>query len=533
MTDSARITKSERILSIPVILILLVYFVIFAIINFIGFERLCTPDMYEDTLVARLMWEQKTLFPTNYVFGNQFYVAATPVLAALFYGLTSSMNLAMALATTLMSVFILISLLWMLRPFVKNRLTALCSMLALFSCVFAPNLLSQDEGQLFFVLASFYACYIICSFLVFGDYFRARSDSSLRPFALALSLLLCFATGMQSLRQTCVTILPILAFELLAALRNFRDSGSLWPKERRMSLWRALAYTAANLSGYLFMSLLDKPQYTIYSGASLFDGASFLGKLWNSIYAFRTVNGYEWFGGEYPVFFALIFIFYLLVLAAASLLALRALKDRLSPLPGLWWLTVISLLAVFSASLVSSLNVRSIYLFMYYPLLVFSLVMVMDKLHGVYRGGFVLLLCAVALGNAFFSYRDSIEQSFDDTPTPAQQVSDYAVEHGYGLVYGCHSYSAPSIAVYSDGALTAASWEDDIIFKVTPYINIQDVYGWSDYARAIYVFMPWELELCRTEIAGNGAELTLLGRFGDYTVFTSSKQLLYPLTRDK
>ena len=53
--------KNERVLSAVIIIVLLGYFAVFGIINFAGFVRFCTPDMYEDTLVARLMWEQKRI----------------------------------------------------------------------------------------------------------------------------------------------------------------------------------------------------------------------------------------------------------------------------------------------------------------------------------------------------------------------------------------------------------------------------------------------------------------------------------------
>ena len=80
MTDTLN-EKHERAFSLIIILVLLAYFAVFAIVNFAGFAYFCNADMYEDTLVARLMWEQKTLFPENYIFGNQYYVIATPVFA--------------------------------------------------------------------------------------------------------------------------------------------------------------------------------------------------------------------------------------------------------------------------------------------------------------------------------------------------------------------------------------------------------------------------------------------------------------------
>ena len=101
-------------------LLLLGYLAAFAVINFIGLPWFLGADTYGDTLVARYMWEQKTVFPEGWVFGNQYYVVATPVLAALFYGLTGSMNFAMALATTAMTAFLLLALWWMLRPFLNG-----------------------------------------------------------------------------------------------------------------------------------------------------------------------------------------------------------------------------------------------------------------------------------------------------------------------------------------------------------------------------------------------------------------------------
>ena len=53
-------------------------------------------DIYSDAMVAKEMWKDKTLFPENWVFGNQFYVAATPVLAALMYGILGDSFLALS-----------------------------------------------------------------------------------------------------------------------------------------------------------------------------------------------------------------------------------------------------------------------------------------------------------------------------------------------------------------------------------------------------------------------------------------------------
>lgn len=39
------------------------YLFVFTVTNITGFTKFCNSDMYADTLVAKRMWEQKTLFP--------------------------------------------------------------------------------------------------------------------------------------------------------------------------------------------------------------------------------------------------------------------------------------------------------------------------------------------------------------------------------------------------------------------------------------------------------------------------------------
>ncbi len=528
MTDNLN-EKQERALSLIIILVLLAYFAVFAIVNFAGFAYFCNADMYEDTLIARLMWEQKTLFPANYIFGNQYYVIATPVFAALFYGLTGSMNTAMALATTLMSLLIVLSLGWMIKPYIKSRSTRLAMLLALAAAVYVPRILEADEGQLFFVMASYYACYLITFFFLAGDYLRARTDASLRPAALAVSLVLAFCTGMQSLRQTCVSILPILAVEFISALRCLIAREKLWPKGQRMPLYRALGYTAANIGGVLLMKLLNVPNMSIYSDTSMLDGTGITGKLRHFITALRTVSGLECVrnnGG----FFVLMFVFFTALLIAAAVILIRRAKTAPEGIGEYWWLSVVSLLAVIAASFCTTVKLRAIYLFIYYPLLALSAAIVLERVAPKLRRALLIALCVLSAANIYFSYGDDLRGALSGEKPTAEQICDYAVENGYELLYGNIAYLTPSAAAYSDGKLTAGCWEDNVIFHAIPYLNTRDVYRRTDYSRALFVFCYGELDAAYTEAAGSGAVLTEVERVGDYVLCTSSQQLMYPTT---
>ena len=529
MPDRQR--KTEYLLTALIALLILGYLTVFTVIDFDGFSRLCTSDMYEDTLVARLMWEQKTLFPKNYLFGNQFYVVATPVLSALFYGLTGSMNRAMAWATLVMSAFLLASMDWMLRAYIRRRAVRLAVMLTFLASIFGPYSVFREDGQqLFFAMCSFYSCYLICFFAVLGDYARARESEALRLPALVLSLVLCFCTGMQSLRQTCVLILPLLAYEALAALYRLWKKQPLYPKGRRMRMWRVLGYTGANVLGLAVIRLLPVKRHEIYSGASIFSGASLGEKLRDVHRALVTVTGYEATReGDNRLFFILMFLALTLLVLGAVYLLLRS-RRGFKGVGCFWMVALIGCAAVIAASFATSVQLRPSYLFLYYTLPALSLALIAEKAKPRLLAGLLAGLCTLSAANLFFSYKDDLRVAFDGESTPAEQIAAWALDNGCELVYGSLSMSAPSVAVCSDGKLIAGCWQDDYLFKISNVINIRDIYHIEDYKRAVFVFLETEVPGMLAETTANGVEMSDQGRYGYYHVYTASQQCLWPVT---
>lgn len=516
--------KAEKMMELLTILTSIGFIAAFAIINFKGFVRFCDPDMYADTLVAKLMWEQKTLFPYGYMFGNQLYIIATPVVAALFYGMTGNPNTAMALATSVMTALILLSFWWMLRPFVKSRLGFLCAVLALMACAFGNKLIEQDLGQLLFVMCSYYACYVITMFVVMGDYVRSLKDPALRPGALVLSLLLSFATGMQSLRQTCMMVLPIMAFQALILIIARVKRGPFTWKTVKMPTLRALGYGAANLAGIMAIKLMNVHQHIIYESTE-----AGLGQKLDAIYgAFLGISGFKWAYSEYP-FFTVIAVVEAAALIYALALQIRHIRkgDGISIL---WWLLAISIAAAVSSSLVTSLSIRGVYLFTYYPLVALSILLIVEHCKPRTKCFIAFVLCIIAVGNLNHSYMPSVRESLESYENPYGQIADWAVENGYELVYGDYSNAAPKVAANSDGALISGGWNRSIMFKAQEYLNPQNIYSEEDVKRAIFVFTESELDYAFEAAETGGGQLIFQGKYGDFYVYTSTVQLMYPRT---
>ena len=532
------------------------FFLVFTILNFRYLAVLSDGDIYSDMLVAREMWRQKTLFPSNWVFGNQYYVIATPVIAALFYGITGHMNLSMALATTAMGFLQLLCLAWLIRPVAPRRDHRLCALLLFMAAPMGFAILKQPQGQLFFVLASYYACYTITLFFVLGDYIRSHSDPKRRrPLSLAVSLLLCFATGMQSLRQTCVMILPMLALAAFSILWRLLEKEPLLPKEQWQSNIRMILYTAANLAGCLFIRILHIPSSGIYMKTEqASDSISIrLRALW---VALRGISGMDAAQFESPkLFFLLFFLFQILLIVTAALLFLQQLrKKNVGTIGFLWLFCAVSICGVLLAGLLVEINIRNIYLFVWYLWVPLSLLMLLDTQNGnstqeenrgvgqcdamqtvrtdFFSGHMGKLICSslavvacfLSLGNLIFSYGTSLKAA-KETDTSAQMAFlEDAEAAGVKYVYGDWKF-APGYVTLSDGALTGGFWGNTPLY-VNEWINLQDIYTEEDNQYALYLVNGWEHDLFLYLVEEKGGNVSFFGEYGFCTAWKADNQLM-------
>lgn len=545
-------SRLDRGLVVLVFLCILAYFAVFAITNIFGFTLFCDSDTYPDILVAKLMWEQKTLFPDGWVFGNQLYVIATPALAALFYGLTGSTNWAMILATETMSILILISFLWVLRAITREKLASLGCCLLLISSVIAPLGPYSANGQLFFLQASYYSCYLITLFVVYGDYIRAFQTTKLRPAALGLSIILSFAAGMQSLRQTVIMVLPLLACEIFLAFRRLICQEKLWDAELRNSLLRVSCYTAANAAGLVTVKWMNIPQIDIIGDLSPVPVGALFARLSQVMDSFLEISGLALIGNpEENPFFGFWALVQVGVCIVAAVIWLAHIKRPKTPLELCWLLSLIGMIGVSLASVLFNIVIRSIYLFLYYPLVAFSGLIILQKLPSVPKRIAVLLLCALSLGNLFQGYTPMMEIALENNSSivgrafrlaraygypskayvnehnvDAQNMCDWAMEEGYEYVYGNWEV-VPHVAVHSDGKITAGYWYPaNNIYQPLPYINAQDIYGEEENSTALYIFSPKDEEQGLSAAEKLGVNLTKVAEFGVYRAYTSPVPLM-------
>ncbi len=518
--------------------VLIIYITLILMTNIGGFKIYCTADMLSDINVARMMWQQKTLFPEGWVFGNQYYIIATPVLCSLMYGLTGNGVSAMILATLIMASLEIISFIWMLAPLTRDsrdagfRSTAALAALSTVICVNAPF---SRNGQLFYTMASYYACYIIVEFLALGHYIRLlRTERARRErlYALAGVSLLSFCSGMQSLRQTAVLILPLCGFELL------RFCYEKIYKKREFDLLPTIhtgIITAANLVGCVLIKLLKIPNISIYdssgnSGISLcFNAKGFA----DGLSALSELLGFNYFIHPKSARLLLVPILSLFCLGVTALAFCLMIKRRelRSGYFAVMSVLALSVAVVFAVSIFTSMDMRSIYFFTVFPLFAVAFVYCLKSTDEKKRSIAVLLFLGFALVSAVSSYYSPAKVITKGNISERNNAMvSWMSENDRDIVYGawdvCEKISAADCESITAGYGNFRYSGN--YFRIIPYLNRLDIYTEADNDRAVYVIEPEYREGILAQAEERGAEMTLRYVSGDGTfeLYTSSKQLM-------
>ncbi len=506
----AFLSKYKRV---PVIVLLLgVLLVFFYYICFLNFSRTpsfyCT-DMYSDMLYSVRAWEDKSLFPDGWVFGNQLYVIATPVLAALIYGIVGHPAWAMAIATVLMAVGVSLSFLWMLRPvftLFEERLISLLCFIALVA--YSGDAIYRINGwQLLFTMCSYYACYAITAFLCFGVFLRRREKlTKVRIVLLVLAALLSFATGIQSLRQTAVMLVPILTIEAIAQLKSLITQ----KKIEKQPLLITAVISASNLLGLLMTRFLNVPQRETFTSAELIEKGDFVAsvsQMWTNMA--KLLNDKDHFG-----------ILLLMVVIVAAIAFFQIKIKKIPPLEH-WGTLValfgISVLAIAGIDAITKMSVRSIYYFMVFPLI--ALLPAYAYRQWFLGKTFALIVVALLVVGSFQTDILPATETAKKAETNASyEISEMLVEKGYTTIYSGWN-QCEDIAIASGGKITAGFWNaSKDVFNPVMYLCDPSIYE-VESDKCVYYLRKDNRDIALKAAEKRGVTMTLVAEYPQWGIW--------------
>ena len=518
-------SKNEKLFSIILTLLL------FAFLGLVFYVNLsCNPeyydgDIYNDINYAKEAWKAKSIFPKNWIFGNQTYVVATPVLAALFYGITGNGFTAMAIASCIMTVFVILTYDWMTRTlFSYNERTAGFLFMIGFLLLKAHVATSQQGIQAFFTMASYYACYLINAFIVYGCYVRIRQGKFTgKHIVLAvIGAALSFGTGMQSLRQTAVMALPLVACEVLLIIIYSA-------KDKRFAISYSTLFSAivfiSNIAGLIVMKFIEINQSSIYGTTALVKSFRAFGKkLFYNIEYVALTFGLD--ALKLRIRLA-VSVFFLIIILIGFILCVKDFFNDKSNNQGRFTLTVLltfGCVSVFAAGVLTEVFNRALYYFMIYPLLAICVSYIIVKCEKK-RGLLVSVISVFAAGMIIFRTVGTVGEikAGKDKNSTAHQIANYMLDNGYDTIFSVFGLSgvmdgAENVIVASGDKIHLVQFkrvDRSKPMKPVEYLCVKDDYRRRDNSKSLYLLRDYELPKVRQLAEKYGISMTEKARFGD------------------
>lgn len=616
--------------------IIIIFFAVFCVINFCGFERFCDSDMYQDIYVSKLIWNSKSIFPPNWTFSNQYFVLAAPNIAAVIYGITGSMNLSMELATTIYTLLILAAFVYMIKAVSSNKTVILVSIICFMAAVTGYDIVNTHQGQLYFLMVSYYASYIFTVFFVYGVYLRYlfaskmegytskdSSSNNSKPkhntsnevktkqyklkdaalndsisgngfnfgvnhpgiFVYIIAIIFTIATGMQSLRQTAIMILPLACVE---GIRFFyKVFSKSYTKKDWAVTWKMATLAIINIIAYLMVAVVIKPSHCVlYGGTGIRSISTWGHGFVKSAGNLAKITGIQslWGAKNYKqnIVLGLIAVMVICVVIYAVVSAIKTVfketkgktkgdvkeqtnirsniekndnannecnvaKERyIQPIHVLIILFFLGILSIGAMGTLMDIKIRDIYFFMWYPLVATSLTYLLIGKSTIGANAdiqnqsdeainknnasdaankYVELAIVILMSIAFIiSYGSSAIKALNTTKTQDQLTCQFLEENNIHYLYG-HWNTVPEIAVFSDGSITPGGWYTTV-YDPIDYLNPKGIYDDKFNGEAAYLILPEEKSEALKIAKDRGITLNQIYSTPAYTIYTADGQLM-------
>lgn len=517
--------KREKIFSFVLTVLLLGFVGMVFYINFSINPEYYDGDIYNDINYAKEAWKAKSLFPKDWIFGNQTYVVATPVLAALFYGITGNGFTAMAIASCIMTVFVILTYDWMTRTlFSYNERTAGFLFMIGFLLLKAHVATSQQGIQAFFTMASYYACYLINAFIVYGCYVRIRQGKFTGKHIIPaiIGAALSFGTGMQSLRQTAVMALPLVACEVLLIIIYSA-------KDKRFAISYSTLFSAivfiANIAGLVAMRFIEINQNSIY-GTTAFVSSfkDFFRKLFLNMESVALTFGLD--ALELRVRLVASIPFLLIILIGFILCVKDYIKNKCNEQGRfvLVMLLTLGCVSVFAAGVLTDVVNRALYYFMIYPLLAVCVSYIIVKFEKK-RDILFSVVAVFTAGMIIFRTAGAVEEikAGKDKNSTAHQIANYMLDNGYDTIYSVFGLSgvmdgAENVVVASGDKIHIVQFKNvdsSKPMKPVEYLCVKDGYKQWDNSKSLYLLRDHELPKVKKIAEKYDVTMAEKARFGD------------------
>ena len=208
--------------------LLAVYLGIFAYLNLFCFSRHVDSDIAAESLLAREIWNQKTPTPDNWAGSTERYLFEMPTVAAPFYAITGSMNLATGIACVLIGAFY-VATMYLFFWWIGLRKGTVILALLMLAALPMNGLENEDQivpffALLFYVFADWYVMFFaigIYSFM-FYRYLKEKKEYTKKDLKLLIPAFILFLTAVVlsagGMHTVQISLFPLFLYECICLL---------------------------------------------------------------------------------------------------------------------------------------------------------------------------------------------------------------------------------------------------------------------------------------------------------------------------
>lgn len=166
-------------------------------------------DIASEAVLARLIWDSGEIIPSSWFASTELRAFGTPNLAALLYGITKNMSLAMGISCSIMTLGIAVSGYFFASRCCKRRKDCLLFVLL---CLGISN--HYTTLELTYLFAGYYSIHVIILFFTLGVYIDALSHTKINYRMLIGTVCAAFAMGIQGVRGILILSGPLAVTEI-------------------------------------------------------------------------------------------------------------------------------------------------------------------------------------------------------------------------------------------------------------------------------------------------------------------------------
>lgn len=224
--------KKEKIIKIGLMAAILLFILLIFYTNLFHYNYKMNADIGAEAVLGELIWQSKKILPDTWYPSTEARIISTPNVAALFYGITGNMSLAMGLGCCFMTALIILGILFFCQ---KAEIRGTDCLLMVFVSLAAP--VNFIFLELVYVYAGYYAIQTAILFFTLGIYVTIIHTKQIKCSWLLTGLLAALLLGFQGMRGILVLYGPLFGVEIIRGLFFWYSQQRAKWADRVAGLW--------------------------------------------------------------------------------------------------------------------------------------------------------------------------------------------------------------------------------------------------------------------------------------------------------